>query len=366
MDLRVEKLAELLVDYSVAVKPGDKVAIEGEAAGEPLLKAVYARVLQAGGYPVLLMQPDGLQEIFYRHASDEQLKYVSDISRMVIETFDARIRVSADTNTRELSGVAPARAVIRSSANRPLSEMMLERSAVGDLRWVVTNYPTNAYAQDADMSLAEYEDFLYGACIPDMDDPVGHWRQFSRRQQEIIDWLRGKEKVRLTAPGTELEVSIAGRSFINCDGRLNMPDGEIFTGPVEDSMEGTVNFTYPTIYNGREVSGVRLRFEKGRVVEASAAKNEAFLLETLDTDEGSRYVGEFAIGTNAGITRFTRDILFDEKINGSFHMALGAGYPESGSKNRSAIHWDMVCDMRNGGEITVDGLPFYRDGMFLV
>ncbi len=338
----------------------------GDAAAAPLLKAVYARVLQAGGHPLLLMQPDGILETFYRYASDEQLKHVSGVSRFIIENYDVRIHIAGETNTRELSGVDPAKSVMRATARRSLSERMLERSAAGELRWVITNYPTAAYAQDADMSLADYEDFVYGACLPDLDDPVGYWQRFSRRQQEIIDWLKGKERVRVTAPGTELELSIAGRPFINCDGRLNMPDGEIFTGPVEDSMEGTVNFTYPTIYNGREVSGVRLRFEKGKVIDASADKNEAFLLDTLDTDEGSRFVGEFAIGTNAGITRFTREILFDEKINGSFHMALGAGYPESGSKNRSAIHWDMICDMRHGGEITVDGKPFYRDGSFLV
>ena len=242
----------------------------------------------------------------------------------------------------------------------------MQRSAAGELRWTSTLFPTSAYAQDADMSLSDYEDFVYGACLPDREDPVGYWRRFSAWQQGIVDWLKGREQVHIVAPGTDLRLSVAGRSFINCDGRKNMPDGEIFTGPVEDSVEGHVYFSYPAIYQGREVMGVRLWFEKGRVVRASAEKNEAFLLATLDIDEGARRVGEFAIGTNQGVTRFTRQILFDEKINGSFHMALGAGYPETGSENESAIHWDMICDMRDGGEIWVDDDLLYRDGAFAI
>jgi aminopeptidase len=199
-----------------------------------------------------------------------------------------------------------------------------------------------------------------------MDDPVGYWQRFSAWQQKIVDWIEGKERVHVIAPGTDLHLSIAGRTFVNCDGKCNMPDGEVFTGPVENSVQGHVTFTYPVIYGGREVSGVRLWFEDGKVVKASADKNEDFLIQTLDTDAGSRYVGEFAIGTNEGITRFTRHMLFDEKINGSFHMAVGRGYPETGSRNESAIHWDMLCDMRDGGEIWVDDELLYKDGKFVI
>ena len=216
------------------------------------------------------------------------------------------------------------------------------------------------------MSLSEYEDFVYGACMPDLDDPAGHWRRFSARQQRIVDWLQGRERVHVTGPETDLRLNIAGRTFINSDGKHNMPSGEVFTGPVEDSVEGHVCFSYPAIHQGREVTGVRLWFEKGKVVQTTAVKNEDFLLQTLDTDEGARYVGEFAIGTNKGITRFTRQILFDEKIGGSFHLALGAGYPETGSKNQSAIHWDMICDMRQGGEIRVDNELLFKDGEFAI
>ena len=364
-DIRIEKLAELLVDYSVAVKPCDNVSIEGDAAADPLLKAIYVKVLKAGGHPFLQVQPDGIMELFYRYASDEQLQYVSDISRIVMETYDVRIHVSGETNTKALSSVDPARMVMRSNARRGLMETMLERSASGEMRWVTTNFPTAAYAQDAEMSVAEYEDFVYGACMPDLDDPVGYWQRFSARQERIIRWLEGKQRVTILAPETELTLDISGRTFINCDGHLNMPDGEIFTGPVEESVNGTVYFSYPSIYDGREVSGIRLTFRDGKVIKASAEKNEEFLLSKLDADPGARYVGEFAIGTNEGINRFTGEILFDEKINGSFHLALGAGYPESGSLNKSAIHWDMVCDMKQG-EIRVDGELLYRNGTFQI
>jgi aminopeptidase len=242
----------------------------------------------------------------------------------------------------------------------------MQRSASGEHRWVGTIYPTNAFAQDAEMSLSEYEDFVYGACMPTLDDPVGYWKGFSAWQQKIVDWLKGKEHVRIVSPNTELELSIAGRQFANSDGRHNMPSGEVFTGPVEDSVEGHVTFSYPAIHRGREVTGVELWFEAGEVVKARAQKNEEFLIKTLDTDEGSRYVGEFAIGTNEGINRFTGQILFDEKINGSFHMAMGAGYPETGSKNESAIHWDMICDLREAGRIWVDDVLLYENGKFVI
>ena len=294
------------------------------------------------------------------------MQHVPEPLKLVIDTYDVRIAVIAEENTKALSNVDPAKQVLRAQSRRELMKTSMERTAAGEFRWVVTLFPTNACAQDAEMSLSEYEDFVYGACLPDMDDPVGYWQRFSAWQQKIVDWLKGRKRVHVVGPETDLNLSIEGRPFINCDGRLNMPDGEVFTGPVEDSLEGHVCFSYPTIYQGREVTGVRLWFEKGRVVKASAEKNEEFLLKTLDTDEGSRRVGEFAIGTSKGITRFTREILFDEKINGSFHMALGAGYPESGSKNESAIHWDMLCDLRDGGEIRVDDELLYKNGEFVI
>ncbi len=365
-DLRIEKLADVLVNYSVAVRPGDKVMVQGDVLAAPLLRTVYAKVLQAGGHPLMLASLPGTEELLFRYASDEQLQHVPEPLQLVIETYDVRISVRGAANTKALSSVDPAKMVLCNRAKTELMKTFMQRSASGELRWTSTLFPTNAYAQDAEMSLSEYEDFVYGACLPDVDDPVGYWHRFSAWQQKIVDWLKGRERVHVIGPETDLHLSVAGRVFINCDGQANMPDGEVFTGPVEDSVEGHVYFSYPTIYKEREVTGVRLWFEGGKVVKATAEKNEEFLLKMLDTDAGSRYVGEFAIGTNEGITRFTRQILFDEKINGSFHMALGAGYPETGSKNESAIHWDMICDMRAGGEIWVDDDLLYKDGRFVI
>ncbi len=365
-DPRIDKLAQVLVNYSVAIQPGDKVLVRGGTPAEPLLKAVYAQVLQAGGHPMLMVSLPGTEELFFRYASDEQLQHVPEPLKLTVETFDATIGIMGENNTKSLSNVDPAKMVLRSQAQSELMQTYMRRAAAGELRWVGTLFPTNAHAQDAEMSLSEYEDFVYGACMPDLDDPVGYWHRFSAWQQKIVDWLAGKERVHVVGPETELHLSIAGRTFINSDGHHNMPSGEVFTGPVEDSVEGHVHFSYPAIYQGREVSGVRLWFEQGRVVKATADKNEDFLLQTLDTDAGSRYLGEFAIGTNKGITQFTHQILFDEKINGSFHMAVGAGYPETGSKNVSAIHWDMICDMRDGGEIWVDDELLYQNGEFAI
>jgi aminopeptidase len=365
-DLRIEKLAELLVNYSVAVKPGDKVAIQGESLAEPLLKAIYTKVLQAGGNPYTLATPSGLNEIFYRYASDDQLKHVPPPNKLIMETYDVRIVIGAENNTKALNNIDPSKIVMAQAARRDIMKTYLERASKGELRWTYALYPTSAYAQDAEMSVSEYEDFVYTACLGDVNDPIGYWKRFSAQQEKIANWLNGKKNLHITAPETDLRLSVEGRKFINCDGHENMPDGEVFTGPVEDSIEGHVYFSYPTIENGREVIGVRIWFQGGKVVKASAEKNEDFLLKTLDTDEGARRVGEFAFGTNQGITKFTRQILFDEKIGGSFHMALGAAYPETGGKNESAIHWDMICDMRQGGEVTVDGELFYRNGKFLI
>jgi aminopeptidase len=365
-DLRVEKLAEVLVSYSTKVQKGDTVLIQGDAQAEPLIKAVYAKVLQAGGHPMTLVSLPGVQELFFNLASKDQLQYIHTPQKLIMETYDVRISIRAASNTKALSSVDPAKIALASQASRELMKVFMERSATDDLRWVAANFPTAAYAQDAEMSLNEYEDFVYGACLPDIDDPVGYWQRFSIWQQKIVDWLKGKECVHVIGPDTDLHLNIAGRTFINSDGTKNMPSGEVYTGPVEESVEGHVYFSYPAIYQGREVVGVRLEFEKGKVMRATADKNEDFLLQMLDTDEGARYVGEFAIGTNKGINRFTRQILFDEKINGSFHMAMGAGYPETGSTNESAIHWDMICDLRQGGEIWVDDVLLYQNGRFMI
>jgi aminopeptidase len=365
-DPRIEKLADLLVNYSVAVKAGDKVLIQGSTIGEPLIEAVYQKTLQAGGHPTMLTNFPFESELIFRYGNDEQLKHVPEPMKLAMSTYDCRIYIMADNNTKALSKIDPAKMVIRSQARGELMKIQMNRSAAGELRWVLAPYPTNAYAQDAEMSLTEYEDFLYNACMPDLKDPISYWKKVRAYQTKIVKWLKGKKKVHLIGKETDLKLSIQGRTFVSCHGDKNIPDGEVFTGPVENSIEGKVFFSYPAIYNGREVTGVRLWFEKGKVVKATADKNQDFLVKTLATDKGSKQVGEFAIGTNEGITKFTHEILFDEKIGGSFHMALGAGYPETGSKNESAIHWDMVCDLRDGGEIHVDNELFYKNGKFVI
>jgi aminopeptidase len=365
-DVRIRKLADVLVNYSVAIRSGDKVLIEGNVSSEPILKEIYVEVLKSGGHPLMSVNLNDIDYLFFQNASDEQLKYIHEPQRYTTENYDVHISVIGLENTKSLSNVDPIKSVIRDRAQKELRKIFMERISSGDLRWVGTIFPTNAYAQDAEMSLSEYEDFFYGACLPNAEDPIGYWKRFSVRQDKIVKWLRGKKRVHVIGPETDLSLDITDRSFVNCDAKLNMPDGEVFTGPVEDSADGHVYFSYPAIRQGREVIGVRLWFKKGQVVKAKAEKNEDFLLKTLDTDEGARRIGEFAIGTNEGITKFTRQILFDEKINGSFHMALGAGVPMTGSLNESAIHWDLVCDLRKDGEIWVDDELLYKDGKFVI
>lgn len=365
-DPRVEQLADLLVNYSIAAKPGQKVAIQGPTLAEPLLRAVYASVLKAGAHPTMLAVLPGLDEVFYRHASDDQLQHVPPPFRLVVESYDGLIAIMASGNTKALTNVPPQKMALNQRANGEVTRTFMKRHAAGELHWVGTLFPTNAGAQDAEMGLVEFEDLVYGACLPDPNDPIGYWKRFSAWQQHLVDWLRGKKEIRVLGPDTDLRLSVEGRPFVNCDGRANMPDGEVFTSPVEGSVEGHVRFTYPAVFRGREVTNVRLRLDKGRVVEAKADKGEDFLVQTLDVDEGARVPGEFAIGTNKGVTRFMRQTLFDEKIAGTFHMALGASIPESGGTNVSALHWDMVCDLRQGGEIRVDGELLHQDGKFVI
>lgn len=365
-DPRAERLAKILIGYSTEVKEGEVVSIDGESAAEPLLLAVYEEVLKAGANPILNVSLDGQAVSYYKHAGDAQLGWISPVSEWIVDSADVRIAIGASTNTRELSGVPPERQTRRQTATGELLARAMQRSARGDFRWCYTLYPTNAYASEADMSLADYEDFYYGACLADDDDPLTAWQRASAETKRLAEWIQGHEEVRVTAPGTDITLGVAGRSFIPCDGRHNMPDGELFTGPVEDSVEGEVAFHLPAVIGGREVAGVRLRFEAGKVVDASAERGEEFLTELLDTDAGARRLGELGIGTNYAIDRGTREVLLDEKIGGTVHMAVGRSYPESGGVNESAVHTDLVCDLRQGGRIAVDGEDFQVDGRFVV
>jgi aminopeptidase len=365
-DPRVENLARILVEHSAAVQPGDVCTIEGGSAAEPLLQAVYEQVLGAGGNPIVQMAMEEQAPAFFEHASDQQLEWVSPTSEWIVENADVRIAVMASQNTRALSGVPPERQTRMQAARQHLMGRMMERSAEGSYRWALTLFPTHAYASEAGMSLTDYEDFYYGACLATESDPVGAWKRQSQETERLKEWIEGRSEVHVTGEGTDLRLGIEGRSFIAAGGKHNMPDGEFFTGPVEDSAEGEVKFHLPATYAGREVGGVRFRFEAGRVVDASAEKGEDFLIQMLDTDEGARRLGELGIGTNYGITDGTGEILLDEKIGGTVHLAVGRSYPETGGVNESAIHWDMICDLRRGGSIEVDGELLQEDGRFQV
>jgi aminopeptidase len=365
-DQRAEALARILVHYSTGVEKGDVCMIQAETAAETLAQAIYEEVLQAGGLPIVELTMDGQAPAFFKHASDEQLDWISPPDQWGAEAGDVRIRIMADANTRALSGVDPARQTRRQRAVKPLLETMMQRSAAGEFRWSLTLFPTHAYASEADMSLAEYEDFYYRACFCDRDDPIAAWKRQSEEIERLADWITGREEIHIEGPGTDLHLNVEGRNFIVAEGKHNMPDGEFFTGPVEDSATGEVTFTYPAIYGGREVAGIKLRFEDGKVVDATAQRNEEFLHEMLDMDDGARRLGELGIGANYGIDRFTKEILLDEKIGGTIHLALGMSYPETGGQNDSALHWDMVCDLRGGGRIRVDRDDFQRDGKFVI
>lgn len=364
-DPRVVKLADVIVNYSLGVTPGQVVRVGGTPLAEPLLVELYRAVLQAGGHPLLRVSIEACEEMELKLASDQQLDYVSPIALHEMQAVDAYIGVWSEQNTRLMSNIDPDRIARQSRARRPIMEVMMKRAAEGKMRWVGTQFPTLACAQDAEMSLREYEDFVYSAGLLDQPDPVAAWRQLSEKQQRMVDFLNGKKHLRVRgANGTDLQMSIEGRRWINCDGHENFPDGEVFSGPVVESVEGTIHFSFPGVHNGREVQDVKLTFKNGKVVDASAGKGEDFLFSMLDMDEGSRFLGECAIGTNYGITKYTRNTLFDEKIGGTVHFALGAGYPETGNTNESGLHWDLVLDLRTGGTIEIDGQTISTDGRF--
>jgi len=365
-DPRVETVARILVDYSVEVRPKQLVRIGGGPQGTPLILAVYQKVLERGAHPFLQVQPEEAEELLYAYASDVQLDYIPPFMRDMIEQIDASIGIWTDVNTKQLTNADPAKQSRRAVAMRPLSDRLLERAARKELRWSGTIHPIQAFAQDAEMSLREFEDFVYEGCLVHESDPIKAWKKISKKQQRLVDWLNKARKIHVVGPDTDLKLEVTGRKWINCDGHENFPDGEIFTGPIEKSMNGHIRYTYPACLHGREVEDVRLQFKDGKVIKATAAKNEEFLLKMLKADKGACYVGEFAFGTNSGIQRFTKNTLFDEKIGGAIHLALGKGYPESGSKNKSAIHWDMVCDLRKGGEVRVDGTLFLKDGKIVI
>ena len=376
-DPRLDALARVLTEYSTNLQPGDLVRMSTDPIAQPLIEALYEAALARGAHPHVRLVPDAIQEHFLAHATDEQLAFLSPLTQHEIETIDASIGIWAETNTKALSNVDPARQGKTSSARRPIMERFMKRAADGELKWCGTLYPTAASAQDAEMSLSDYEDFVFAAGLLDHPDPVASWRKIEKRQQLVADYLANKKQLRFRSGngdtgGTDLTVNVEGMHWINCCGKENFPDGEVFTGPNLDAPDGGVNgvvrYSFPAVHHGREVHDIELTFEKGKVVDEKASKGLDFLKAMLDQDDRARYLGEIAIGTNYQIQQYTKNTLFDEKIGGTFHAAVGSGYPETGNSNSSGLHWDMVCDLREdagGGTIEADGEVFFRDGRFV-
>lgn len=363
VDIRITRMAVTIARYSLALQPGEQVLVLATVPAMPLVREFFRVALEARALPVVRTMHPELEELLYRYGTDEQVRFVPAADRLDIETCQARLAIRGEDNLATLAGIAPARLAIGRRARKPLLDIFMERKGRGELKTCLTQYPTNASAQQAGMSLADHADFVFAACFCDRPDPIQAWQQLSREQQRYVDLLGSVRNIRIEGPGTDLSLSVAGRRWINSDGRANFPSGEVFTGPIEDSADGRIAFDVPTLFSGQLVEGIELEFRAGRVIAARAGRGEAMLTSALDTDERSRYLGEFAFGLNYAIRRPTGNILFDEKIGGTIHLAIGAGYPETGSTNRSGIHWDMIKDMKQG-RVIADGKVVYENGRF--
>lgn len=364
VDERLEKLARLCVHYCVDVKPKEKVQIQGSASASPLIGEIYKECLLRGSYPLLLPQLDFRDYIFFRYAKEHQLKYVSPFTKFLVENIDVNIFVLSDPNPKSLTSIDPKKIRKNRASQKEIWEIFDKRYAEGKLRWTLLPYPISAQAQEAAMSFEEYEDFVYHSCLIDKKNPIAEWKKIHKEQERICNYLNKTSEMRILGEDTELTFNVKGRKWINCDGKINMPDGEVFTGPVENSANGEIRFTYPGIYSGKEVEDITLSFKNGKVVKASAAKGDELLKEILKI-EGADRIGEASIGTNYGIKKFTKEMLFDEKMGGTIHIALGNSYPETGGLNKSVIHWDILKNMEKDGEIYADGRLFYRNGKFV-
>ncbi len=365
-DPRIEKLAKVMIHYSVRLKKGEWAVVYGSANAEELLKALAVEALKIGAHVTLRTHLADASYLFFRYASPRQLRFLPPTDLLEVEKADALIFVRGGWNMKEMTDVDARKMAEYQCARKELLQIRLKREAEGKLRWVLTNFPTDALAQEAAMSRVEYEEFVFKAGMLDKPDPIKEWQKVSQRQRRLIAKLNRLNTIRIVGKDTDITFGVRGRKWANCDGHNNLPDGEVFTGPEEDRTEGVIRYTFPVIYQGKEVENIRLVFQKGKVVEASADKGEDILRTMLATDEGAKRVGELAFGTNYSIQRFTKDILFDEKIGGTMHVALGTGYPKTGSKNRSVIHWDMVCDTRQGFTVYGDGKPIMKNGRFLI
>jgi aminopeptidase len=365
-DPRVARLGELAVSYSLGLKPGQVVRIDAPPVAAPLAIEIYRAALAVGAHPYVDLELERVPELLLAGASDEQLDFVSPIAMTELGELDALVTIWAESNTRALTHADPDRHQRYLAARQELSKVRWARISRGELAWLGVLFPTQAHAQDAEMSLAEYERFVYRAChVEEPGDPVAHWSGLRTELTARAEELARVRELRVVGPGTDLRVGVEGRRWNAADGRYNMPDGEVFTSPLETVTEGEVSFAFPALFHGREVAGIRLRFEEGAVVEAEATRGQEYLDALLAMDDGARRLGEVAFGMNYEVDRFTQNTLFDEKIGGTMHFALGAGFADVGSQNESALHWDLVCDLRQDGEVYADGELVWRAGRFL-
>jgi len=347
------------------LKAGEKLFIQTTTLAEPLLREVYRAAIRIGVQVEYQMTFREQNRIFIHEAQDHQLDYVSPTSKTIMETFDAYLLIRAPFNVREDQQNDATKSSRRQKAMNEINQIYFDRTADRRLKRCLCQYPTIAAAREAGMSLEEYETFVYNACHLYAADPESEWLKVRDSQQHIVDYLNNADLVRYKNKKSDISFSVKDRIWINSDGRSNMPSGEVFTGPIEDSVNGHIYFNFPIVYMGHEVEGVTLHVEQGQVVSWDAEKGKKFL-DDIFRIEGARYFGEVAIGTNYNIQRTTKNILFDEKIGGSVHMAIGQSYKQTGGKNQSPIHWDMITDMKDGGEIIVDDILIYRDGKFLI
>ncbi|MBF6596197.1 MAG: aminopeptidase [Thermaceae bacterium] len=351
------RFAALLGQYCLDLKPGQTVIIEAQTPALPLVEALVPAVLGCGAYPLVLLEYPSQARDFYQFGG-EWLGRIPAARMALTENAEASLRIQSAENPLETASTDPTTLAAHQKAWRPLSQLRLKK------RWCLTLYPTPGYAQQAGMSTAQFRSLVEHALYLDQPDPVAAWHELSAFQAALIERLTKVKEIRLEAPGTDLRLRVEGRTWINSDGKRNMPSGEVFTGPHEDTAEGEISFNLPSVVSGQRVEGVYLRFRQGKVLEARAERGDGYLQRMLDTDSGARFLGELGIGTNYGITRPSGIILYDEKIGGSVHLALGQSYPETGGTNPSAIHWDLVLDLRQGGRIWADGEVLQQDGKF--
>jgi aminopeptidase len=367
-DVMVERLARVLVDYSLAIEAGDLFVVTASLAAEPLVREVFRLAARKGAHPIARIGLPGLDEIVLKESPEEALDFVSPLSAQDYEKANAVLTIMGSMNSQTLSGVPPQRMARATRAQVHIQQEFIRRmsSDPPEIRWCGTLFPTYSGAQDAHLSLADYEAFVYHAMLLDTPDPVAAWQVMSARQAHYCQFLGERDEIRVVGDDTDIRMRTQGRSWLNADGKVNFPDGEVFTGPLEDSVNGHIRYTYPTVFQGREAEDVQLWFEDGVVTRWEAKRGRELLDELFAMDEGARRLGEFAIGTNYNIPTFSKNILFDEKIGGTCHLAVGASIPSTGGQVRSALHWDMVCDLRRGGTIIADGETILQDGQWTI